>query len=352
VEHGISLKRAVAFPFNLRVPALLRSLFGVFMAFVVFGVFLAVIGRDPIDAYGSFIDGTLKSRVGLSEIGVRMIPFVLTGLAATIPARVGLINVGGEGQLYIGAWAASGVALYLGTGSIWLMIPAMVVAGFVGGALWAGIAVFLRNWRGVNEVISTLLMNYVAILFVNIFVFGVWKDPDGYGYPYTADFSTAAILPALGSTRLHMGMILPIVGVIAVYLVLSRTRWGYNMRAIGGNPEAARRRGIAVTRYLIIAMLVGGGIAGIAGMSEVAGIQHHLRPGISNDLGFMGFLASWLANHNPITLVATAFLIALVLVGGDVLQISANLPSSAMLILIGLVLFFVLGFRRMERTRV
>ena len=345
------LKHNVAFPFTLRTPPFVRSLLGIFLAFAVFGVFMAVIGRDPIDAYANFVNGTLKSRVGLSEIGVRMIPFVLTGLAATIPARVGLINVGGEGQLYIGAWAATGVALYMGFGSIWLMIPAMIVAGFVGGALWAGIAVLLRNWRGVNEVISTLLMNYVAVLFVNIFVFGTWKDPDGYGYPYTADFSTQAILPSLGSTRLHLGLILPIVAVIAVYLVLNRTRWGYNMRAIGGNPEAARRRGIAVGRYLVIGMLVGGGLAGIAGMSEVAGIQHHLRPGISNDLGFMGFLASWLANHNPITLVAVAFLIALVMVGGDVLQISASLPSSAMLILIGLVLFFVLGLRRVERTR-
>jgi simple sugar transport system permease protein len=333
------------------MPPIARSLLGVFLAFALFGVFLALIGRDPVDAYASFINGTLRSKVGLSEICVKMIPFVLTGLAATIPARVGLINVGGEGQLYIGAWAATGVALYSGLGSIWLMIPAMVVGGFVGGAVWAGIAILLRSWRGVNEVISTLLMNYVAILFVNIFVFGSWKDPDGYGYPYTADFSTASILPALGGTRLHLGLILPILAVIAVYLVLSCTRWGYNMRAIGGNSDAAQRRGIPVARYLVIGMLVGGGLAGIAGMSEVAGIQHHLRPGISNDLGFMGFLASWLANHNPITLMATAFLIALVMVGGDVLQISASLPSSAMLILIGLVLFFVLGLRRVGRTR-
>ncbi len=138
--------------------------------------------------------------------------------------------------------------------------------------------------------------------------------------------------------------------VVASYLVLTRTTWGYNMRAVGGNPEAARRRGIPVARYLVVAMLVGGGIAGIAGMSEVAGIQHHLRPGISNNLGFLGFLASWLAGHNPTTIVAASFLLAVIMVGGDVLQFSDNLPSAAMFILIGLVLFFVLGFRRLERA--
>lgn len=121
------------------------------------------------------------------------------------------------------------------------------------------------------------------------------------------------------------------------------------MRAVGGNPDAARRRGIPVLRYLIIAMLVGGGLAGLAGMSEVSGIQHHLRPGISNSLGFMGFLASWMANHNPIAIIGTCFLIAAIVVGGDILQFSGNLPSAAMLILIGLVLFSVLGFRRLER---
>ena len=329
---------------------MVRSLFAIALAFLVFGVVLWAIGRNPLEAYTKMFEGTLGSKVGLSEVGVRMIPFVLTALAAAIPARVGLINVGGEGQLYIGAWAATGAVLYLGVGHIWLMLPLMAAAGFLGGASWGAIAVLLRNWRGVNEVITTLLSNYVAILFVNVFVFGMWKNPSGFGYPYTPDFGTEAILPALAGTRLHLGLVIPVMAVVASYLVLTRTTWGYNMRAVGGNPEAARRRGIPVARYLVLAMLVGGGIAGLAGMSEVAGIQHHLRPGISNNLGFLGFLASWLAGHNPTAIVAACFLLAVIMVGGDVLQFSGNLPSAAMFILIGLVLFFVLGFRRSERA--
>ena len=349
MEYRSTLHQAQGIAVTITAPPMVRSLLAIVFAFVVFGIFLAIIGRDPIEAYTKMFEGTLGSKVGISEVGVRMIPFILTGLAASIPARVGLINVGGEGQLYIGAWAATGVALYFGFGNIWLMLPAMAIAGFIGGALWGGIAILLRNWRNVNEVISTLLSNYVAILIVNLFVFGAWKNPTGFGYPYTSDFGTESILPAIADTRLHLGLILPVLAIAATYLFLSRTRWGANMRAVGGNPDAARRRGIPVVRYIVIAMLVGGGIAGLAGMSEVAGIQHHLRPGISNNLGFMGFLASWMAGHNPITLIGTCFVIAVIVVGGDVLQFSGNLPSAAMLILIGLVLFSILGFRRLER---
>lgn len=350
MEYRTTLQQAYGFAANLTAPPFVRSLFAIAFAFFVFGIMLAVIGRDPIDAYINMFEGTLGSKVGLSEVGVRMIPFVMTALAASIPARVGLINVGGEGQLYIGAWAATGAALYFGFGQIWLMLPAMAIAGFLGGALWGGLAIFLRQWRGVNEVIFTLLSNYIAILFVNVFVFGAWKNPTGFGYPYTSDFETQAILPALWGTRLHLGLIFPILAIIATYVFLTRTKWGANMRAVGGNPDAARRRGIPVVRYLVIAMMVGGGLAGIAGMSEVSGIQHHLRPGISNNLGFLGFLASWLAGHNPITIIGTCFLIAVIIVGGDVLQFSGNLPSAAMFILIGLVLFSVLGFRKLDRS--
>jgi len=181
-------------------------------------------------------------------------------------------------------------------------------------------------------------------------VFGPWKNPEGFGYPYTANFSDAATLSAFAGTRFHAGAIIGLLAVIVSYIVLSRTRWGYNMRAIGGNPGAAQRRGIPVVKYMVVAMIVGGGMAGLAGMSEVAGIQHHLRPGISDNFGFLGFLASWLANHNPLTIIVMAGLLAVIMVGGDALQFTGNLPSAAMFILIGLTLFLVLGFRRKRES--
>ena len=326
-----------------------RSVTGVTLALAVFAALLLISGRDPAEALVEAWNGVIGSSFGLSEVGVMMIPLVLTALATAVPTRVGLVNVGGEGQLYIGALAATGVALFFPAGHIWLMLPAMALAGCAGGGLWASAAALLRRWRGVNEVISTLLANYIAILLVNVFVFGPWKNPHGLGYPYTAPFDVPAILPAIAATRFHWGFVAPVIALVVCYVIFTRTVWGFKMRAVGGNPQAARRRGIAVDKYLITAMVAGGGLAGLAGMVEVSGIHHDLRPGISNNLGYLGLLASWLAGHNPVVIVAACFLIAVFLVAGDVLQLTMALPSAAGLVLIGLALFFVLGLRKVER---
>ena len=322
---------------------------GVVLALAVFAVFLAASGRDPADSLLQAWNGVMGSSLGLSEVGVTMIPLLLTALATAIPTRVGLVNVGGEGQLYVGALTATGVALFFPVGQAWLMLPVMALAGCAGGGLWAAVAALLRRWRGVNEVISTLLANYVAILLVELFVFGPWKNPQGLGYPYTTPFHVASIFPAIADTRFHWGFLAPLIALVITYVIVSRTVWGFKMRAVGGNPEAARRRGIAVDRYMIAAMVAGGALAGLAGMVEVAGIHHDLRPGISNNLGYLGLLASWLAGHNPAVIVAACFMIAVFLEAGDVLQLTVGLPSAAGLVLIGLALFFVLGLRRMER---
>ncbi len=326
-----------------------RPVLGLALALAVFAIFLLASGHDPLDALLEVWRGVIGSAFGLSEVGVTMIPLALTALATAIPTRAGLVNVGGEGQLYIGALAATGVALYFSVGQIWLMLPVMALAGCVGGGLWAAAAALLRRWRGVNEVISTLLANYVAILLVNVFVFGPWKNPQGLGYPYTMPFDAAAIFPAIAGSRFHWGFLAPVIALIVCYVILTRTVWGFKLRAVGGNPEAARRRGIAVDKYVAAAMIAGGGLAGLAGMVEVAGIHHGLRPGISDNLGYLGLLASWLAGHDPLAIIAACFLIAVFLVAGDVLQLTAGLPSAAGLVLIGLALFFVLGLRRVER---
>ena len=315
----------------------------------VFAAFLLVSGRDPAEAVLEAWNGVLGSSLGLSEVGVTMIPLALTALATAVPTRVGLVNVGGEGQLYVGALTATGVALFFPTGHIWLMLPVTALAGCAGGGLWAAIAAVLRHWRGVNEVISTLLSNYIAILLINVFVFGPWKNPHGLGYPYTTPFEVAAIFPAIAGTRFHWGFVAPVIALAVCYVILTHTMWGFKMRAVGGNSDASRRRGIAVDRYIAIAMIAGGGLAGLAGMVEVSGIHHDLRPGISNNLGYLGLLASWLAGHNPVLIIGACFLLAVFLVAGDVLQLTVGLPSAAGLVLIGLALFFVLGMRRVER---
>jgi ABC-type uncharacterized transport system permease subunit len=319
------------------------------LAFLVFAMVLLAFGKSPVKAYVDIFSSTLGSTYGFSEILVKMIPLTLTAVAVAVPSRIWLINVGGEGQLYIGALFATWGALTFNTLPAWLLLPFISVLGFLGGGLWASISGILRAKGWVSETISTLLLNYVAILLVNFFVFGPWKDPESANYPQTAEFVNAATLPAVGGTRVHLGFVFAIAALILFYFFLSRTRWGLEMRAIGGNPEAARRNGIPISGYIILLMFIGGGLAGLAGMSEVSAIQGRLRPSLSPGYGFIGFLISWMAGGNPLGIVAAAFLLAIVTAGGDILQMAHGLPGSAINILNALILFVVLSRRGRKR---
>lgn len=324
---------------------------GLGLAGLTFALVLLAFGKDPVAAYAAIFQGALGDSYGWSEVLVKATPILLCALAAAIPAQVGLINVGAPGQLYLGAWAATWVALTFGDLPGPILVPLLALAGFAGGLAWAGLAVAARVAVGLNETISTLLMNYIAILLINFFVYGPWKDPASFNWPFTAEFSKAARLPTLGDSRVHLGLLVALVAVALAAFVLGRTTWGYRMRAIGGNAEAARRFGLPTGRYLILAMLIGGGLAGLAGMVEVTAIQGRLRPGIAPMEGYLGFLASWLALHNPLGIVIMTVLLAIIAVGGDVIQMAINLPSAAVNILIGLILFGVLGTRRARPAR-
>jgi general nucleoside transport system permease protein len=320
------------------------------LAFGVFALLLLLFGKDPLQAYARIISSTLGSTYGLSEVVVKMIPLVILALAVAVPARIGLINVGAEGQLFIGGLFASWGALTFGALPAWLLLPIMVVLGFIGGGLWAGIAAVLRAKGWLLEVFSTLLMNYLAILLVEVIVFGPWRDPTSGNYPQTRLFPVAGWLPTIAGTRIHLGFIIAIVALLLFQFVLWRTRWGLEMRAIGGNAEAARRNGIPIGWYIVVILVVGGGLAGMAGMAEVSAIQHRLNPGLSAGYGYVAFLVSWLAGHRPWAIVAMAFLLAVLVSGGDILQITQGLPYAAVNILIALILLVVLAGRAQRRA--
>jgi ABC-type uncharacterized transport system permease subunit len=251
--------------------------------------------------------------------------------------------VGGEGQLFIGALFATWGAINFSYLPAWLLLPLISILGFLGGGLWALISGFMRAKGWASETISTLLMNYVAILLVSFFVFGPWKDPESANYPQSAPFPDAAVLPFFFGSRVHLGALLAIVGLILFYFVMTRTRWGLEMRAMGINQEAARRNGISTYRYILCVMFIGGGMAGLAGMGEVSAIHGQLRPSLSPSLGYTGFLISWIAMGNPLGIVAAAFLISIITAGGDILQMAHRIPAAAIHILMALVLFVVLA---------
>ncbi len=326
-----------------RTAAILGPIFSIFSALVFCGVLLYVFGANPIETYKAMLVGAFGSQYHFSETLVKAIPLMLTGLAVAIAFRMLFWNIGAEGQLAMGAIAATGVALF------WaeklpapLVLPTMILAGFAAGAFWGLIPAALKAYLGVNEIITTLMMNYIAILLVDYLYVGPWKDPQGFGFPGTAQFPREAWLPRLMG-RVHWGLIFAIIAAFILWIVLDRTRWGYEIRVIGENPQAARYAGINITRNILLVMIISGGLAGLAGMTEVAGIAHRLQKGLTVGYGYTAIIVAWLAKLNPWGVLIVAILLAGLLVGGDQIQISMGLPASVALVLQGAILFFVLG---------
>ena len=212
-----------------------------------------------------------------------------------------------------------------------------------GGALWGLVPALLKAYIGVNEIIVTLMMNYIAILWVEYLFYGPWKDPQGYGFPGTAEISELAWLPRFTGTRVNLGLIIAVVAAFLIWIMLNRTKWGYEIRVIGENPDAARYAGINRVRNIVLVMIVSGGLCGLAGMTEVAGISHRLQKGLTVGYGYTAIIVAWLAKLNPWAVLIVAFLLAGLLVGGDQIQITMGLPASVALVLQGIILFLVLG---------
>ena len=323
-------------------------------ALVIFSVLLLVKGVNPLDAYSRMWDSTFNRPRSVQEIFVQMTPLVLGALAVAVPARAGLTNVGGEGQIIIGAVAACGTFLMLGDGAPGgLIVVAMLLASMVAGALWAGLAAVLRLAAGVNEAISTLLLNFIALDVLLFLIYQPWRD-DPVGQPTTKELVDSAKLPVLAAgNKVHIGIVIALVLVVVVQLLLNRTRWGFRISVAGGNAEAARRAGLKVGFLVISALMIGGALAGLAGMIHFAGVEYKLRPGFGNQLGYTSFLACWLARHQPFPIVVAAFVFAALSVAGDSLQLDSGLPGSSVNVLTALILIAVLGFttkRKVSRS--
>jgi general nucleoside transport system permease protein len=334
----------------MRAAMALRAALVTATGLVVFAALLTAAGKDPLRAYLGTLTYVFGNAYGFSELLVRMIPLMLTAIAVALPARIGLINVGGEGQLYMGAWLATAGELALSDLPAIVLLPILTVLGFIGGGLWALIPGILRAFRLVNETISTLLLNYVAPLIVSFFIFGPWRSPESASYPQSPAFVDAARLPTFFHTRVNAGFVYALACLVLYWLVLTRTRWGLEMRAIGGNPEAARRLGIPVLRYMVAVMFVAGGVAGLAGMAEVSAIQGRLVSELSPGYGFIGFLVAWLAGNSAAGIVLMSFLFAVISSIGDILQITQGLPFAVINILMAVILFIVLARRPYGRA--
>lgn len=339
-----------------RTAVFLVPIVSILLALVFGAALLMLAGANPLETYRAMLEGAFGTPsqwqqgryFSLIETMVKATPLMLTGLSVAVAFRMRFWNIGAEGQLVMGGIAAAAVALWLPAAlpflpeSRWVYLPIIMIASMAVGALWALIPAFLKAYLKVDEIITTLMFNYIAILLYQYLFNIAWKDPEGMGFPGTALLPEFTWLPRL-TGRLHWGFFIAIAAAFLVWLILDRTRWGYEIRLIGESQTAGRYAGISLAASILLVMFLSGGLAGLAGMSEVAGISHRLQRGLAVGTGFTGIIVAWLARLNPWGVLLVAFLLAALFVGGEQIQISMGLPASVAPVLQGAILLFVLG---------
>ena len=320
-------------------------------ALVIFSAMLLLRGAAPLEVLADMWVSTFLRPRSLGEILNVMAPITLAALAVLVPARAGLTNVGGEGQVILGAIAAGGTALALDQqlpGPVVLVLA--LLAGALAGAAWAGVAGVLRLRFQVDEAVSTLLLNFIALDLLLFLIYQPWRE-SAAGQPTTRELADGAKLPVITGTIVNVGIILALVATVVVILVLGRTRWGFRLSVVGGNAEAARRAGMNVAVLVLSALLVGGLLAGLAGAIQFTGTEYKLRAGFGLQIGYLGFLASWLARHRPLPVLLASFVLAALAIAGDSLQLDAQLPAASVNILTALLLAAVLGWTTVKARR-
>ncbi len=322
---------------------------GLFLMTLLLCVILIVLSGSSIStASAGFFRGAFGSAYAVSEVLVRATPLILAGLGISVCFRSGFVNIGAEGQLYMGAIAASVIALSFPDSSAFTVISMALFAGFLFGGIWSLIPGLLKAYFGISEVINTLLFNYISINLVGILVRTLLKDPV-YPYPMSPGFSENSYLPVLlKSTRLHAGILIAVALVFIVWLLVWRTFPGYEMRAVGLNPRACRCAGISTGKNILLSSLIGGGLAGIAGVCEVLGLHHKLLEGISPGYGYIAIIAALLGGNHPLGVVLSALGIAVLQVGSLSMQRAAGVPTSISSILMGVLVLLVISRKLRE----
>ena len=330
-----------------RVFAALRttsiSLSAIVLALAVSAVLILLAGVNPITAYLALLDGAFGNLYSLGVTLTKTTPLILTGLSVAFAFRCNLLNIGAEGQLYAGALAAVLVGIYVRGLPSFLHIPLCLLSGFLAGAVWGGIAGYLRASRRINEIITTIMLNFVAIYFVSYLVQGPIAEPPGF-YHQTAQIETSARLPILQtSTDLSVAILLAVACAVILSYLLWRTPFGMELRAVGLGPETARFAGISVRRFVFAAMGISGGLAGLAGATEIQGGQYRLLDFFSPGYGFDGIAVAFLGRSDPIGVIFAAFLFGALRVGANQMQRQTGLPTSLVMVIQGTVILFMLG---------
>jgi ABC-type uncharacterized transport system permease subunit len=341
IRLAAALRRTVlVLALRLIVPAAAITL-----ALIASGVLIVLAGANPLEAYGAMLSGSLGSVASLATTGVRMTPLLLTGLSVALSFRAGVFNVGAEGQLYVGAAFATMVALVPVQVPAIIHIPLCLAAGFLGGALWALAPAYLRAYRGVSEVVTTLMLNFVGALVVSYLVDPITgpMGERGASYAQSPVIQDSAALPILiRGTSLHAGLLIAVALAFVLYGLISFTTVGFRLRMLGANPIAARFAGLSSSREIVVVMLLSGGIAGLAGAAEVLGLRHRLYDRFSPGYGYDGIAVALLAGSHPIAVIVSAAFFGALRAGANSMQQTTGLETSVVLIIQALTILFVI----------
>jgi general nucleoside transport system permease protein len=324
--------------------ALAIPLAALLVSAALFSVFLIALGKSPVQFFQLIWLGGFGTPFSWSNTLLRAAPLMLTALAVAIPARLGLTMIGGEGALALGGFAAAAIAIpMIGGGAPVFMHIAMFLAGAAIGAMWVGIAGALRQYRGVNETISTLLLSYIAIAIMNFFVEGALRDPADPNKPSTKALESAEMIGKLPGIDVHWGLVAAIIACLAIYILMFRTTFGFACKIAGGNARAALAQGLPVGRLVIVATLIAGACAGIAGYFEVAAVHGKANASLATGYGFTGILVAFLARQHPLAIIPVAILFGGIAAAGGIIQRRMGLPDATVLLLQGLTFVVLLA---------
>jgi ABC-type uncharacterized transport system permease subunit len=310
---------------------------------LAFGVFVALFGKSPLDFYFYTYQGAFGTWFSWQNTLTRAAPLILTALCTALPAQLGLVIIGGEGALLVGALAATVAALALQSAPPLVVQIAMALAGMVAGGLWIAFSGALRHYRGVNETISSLLLVYIALAILNQLVEGPMRDPTSLNKPSTREIGAANMIGSIPGTDIHWGFAFGIVAAVLSYFLIYHTVFGFAARIAGGNIRAAKVVGLAVGRLILITCFLAGAAAGLAGMVEVAAVQGRANANLAVGYGFTGILVSFLARHNPLAIIPVAVLLGGIGASGGLLQRRLGLPDASVLVLQGTIFIAVLA---------
>lgn len=328
---------------NEGIKSLTFSLISICMAFIIGAIIISLLGLSPVKAYLAMLQGSLGNSNAIAETLVKTTPLIFTGLSYAAAKRCGLINLGAEGQLYMGGFLATTVSLYLQGLPIYIHLPLAILAGFIGGGLWGLLAGWLKIRFGASEMITTIMLNYIAQYWVSYLVGGPMMEAGGK-MPQTAPIPLTAILPRiLSGTRLHLGIVIALLSVFIFYYFFWKTTVGYETRVVGINAEAAKYAGMKPKRNALLAMFLAGGFAGLAGMSEILGVQLRMYQNFSPGYGFDGIAVALLGQNMPIGIVISAILFGMLRSGSNMMQLTAKVPNAIIYIIQALVIIFVVG---------